>query len=626
MSHPSFRSTRMRILRRESPTGISPRARRLSLSVPDVQFERPIRPSAGPAVIVATVLGALTVALGAACLIPNACGSFHDDGIYVVTAKALAEGRGYRLINLPGSPAQTKYPILYPALLSVVWKAWPSFPENLAAMHALTLLMAGAAVGLFYAYLMRYRYFTSHIAATACLLCATSPAFLYFANRLLSEMPFALLLVLSLWVFESLLQSPRASRSRQFISGLALALPYLCRGAGISVIPAFLWLGWHHRRPLRWASMGMFAITLPWAFWVAINHGEAKRNPILGYYTDYLGWWNGVAPWESAGRLFLTNIGLVAVSIPSVIFGGNTFAWKNRIAGILAAFVLGMVTLTGMARMVRTSRCLPVCLSAYLSLVLAWPWPPLRFLVPIAPVLAAVLLSSAAAILRRFLSDRPARLIFSALVLLAIAGNLWSLARVRDFSLRLGYPVLSAPTDHVDWSSYERVFAWIRNHTKPDDVIASAFDPTIYLYTGRPAFRPFVARPLALFYGQDTPGIGTFEDLDRSLKAFRARYLVQTPAPAFAEEKPFHILTKELRQQEPGRLKRVYTGEDPRFVIYSIDDRVSESDRLMPLTSRGSANRSEPVLRSHVEKGAEGQALQHHPFPGERCRPGGLTH
>jgi hypothetical protein len=534
--------------------------------MPVVQPEGPIRPPAGPTAIVAAVLAAVTIALGAACLIPTACGSFHDDGIYVITAKALAEGRGYRLIHLPGSPAQTKYPIVYPALLSLVWKAWPSFPENLAAMHALTLLTAGAAVGLFYAYLVRYKYFTRPIAATACLLCATSPTYIYFANRLLSEMPFALLLVLALWTFECLLQSPRASRSRQFISGLALTLPLLCRSAGVALIPAFLWVGWRHRGRLCWAYVGMLVFTLPWAFWMAINHGESQRNPILGYYTDYLGWWTEIAPWDS-GQFFVSNIFFVAASIPSVIFGGDTFGWNNQFPGELDALVLGTVTLTGMARMVRTSRSLPVCLSFYLALVLVWPWPPLRFLVPIAPFLAALLLDSSAAILRRLLSARPARLTFSALVLLAIAGNLWSLARIRDFTRRIGYPSMSAHVAPFDWASYEHVFAWIRSHTKPDDVIASAFDPKIYLYTGRTAFRPFVARPLALFYGQDTPGIGTSLDLDRSLMAFLPRYLVQSPHPALATE---ILLIKELREREPGRLQRVYTGDDPRFVIYSI--------------------------------------------------------
>ena len=55
-------------------------------------------------------------------MIVGVCGVYHDDEIYVRTAKALAQGQGYRLINYPGSPKQTKSPILFPALLIVVWK------------------------------------------------------------------------------------------------------------------------------------------------------------------------------------------------------------------------------------------------------------------------------------------------------------------------------------------------------------------------------------------------------------------------------------------------------------------------------------------------------------------------
>jgi hypothetical protein len=51
-----------------------------------------------------------------------AVGINHDDGIYLVTAKALAEGEGYRIISLPMDPPQTKYPILFPAgLLPNSW-------------------------------------------------------------------------------------------------------------------------------------------------------------------------------------------------------------------------------------------------------------------------------------------------------------------------------------------------------------------------------------------------------------------------------------------------------------------------------------------------------------------------
>ena len=58
-------------------------------------------------------------------------GDFHDDSIYYVTAKSLAGGGGYRIESLPGEPAQTKYPPLYPLLLSIAWKFDPQFPRNL---------------------------------------------------------------------------------------------------------------------------------------------------------------------------------------------------------------------------------------------------------------------------------------------------------------------------------------------------------------------------------------------------------------------------------------------------------------------------------------------------------------
>ena len=68
-----------------------------------------------------------------------AAGTFHDDGVYLVTAKALAEGQGYRIISLPSEPPQTKYPILFPWLVSLVWHLNPSFPANLPWLRLVPL-------------------------------------------------------------------------------------------------------------------------------------------------------------------------------------------------------------------------------------------------------------------------------------------------------------------------------------------------------------------------------------------------------------------------------------------------------------------------------------------------------
>ena len=58
-------------------------------------------------------------------------GHLHDDAIYFVSAKSIAEGHGYRILSLPGEPYQTKYPPLFPMLLALVWKVRPDFPGNL---------------------------------------------------------------------------------------------------------------------------------------------------------------------------------------------------------------------------------------------------------------------------------------------------------------------------------------------------------------------------------------------------------------------------------------------------------------------------------------------------------------
>ena len=137
----------------------------------------------------------LTLSLGYVLMVPGICGVYHDDAIYVIIAKALAQGDGYRLINLPQAPFQTKYPIVFPALLAVIWKLWPTFPGNVAAMQWLTLSSAGVFVGLTYLYLVTWGYATRPVALLAGALTATSPVFLYYGTLTLSEMPFSCLMV-----------------------------------------------------------------------------------------------------------------------------------------------------------------------------------------------------------------------------------------------------------------------------------------------------------------------------------------------------------------------------------------------------------------------------------------------
>jgi len=58
---------------------------------------------------------------------PWPVGAFQDDAMYTVLAKSLAEGHGYRFLNLPGEPNATHFPPGYPLVLALLWKVAPPF-------------------------------------------------------------------------------------------------------------------------------------------------------------------------------------------------------------------------------------------------------------------------------------------------------------------------------------------------------------------------------------------------------------------------------------------------------------------------------------------------------------------
>src|SRR5207244_9922348 len=79
----------------------------------------------------------------------------HDDSLYISTAHSLAEGHGYRLESVPGSPWETKYPILFPALLAVLWKIDPQYPGNTVLFKCVNTLLWLAAMAVAYRALVR---------------------------------------------------------------------------------------------------------------------------------------------------------------------------------------------------------------------------------------------------------------------------------------------------------------------------------------------------------------------------------------------------------------------------------------------------------------------------------------
>ena len=92
------------------------------------------------------------------------------------------------------------------------------------------------------------------------------------------------------------------------------------------------------------------------------------------------------------------------------------------------------------------------------------------------------------------------------------------------------------------------------------------------LYTGRPTLRAYTQHPRALYYGEDSPPVGTPDDLGRMLAEHRPRYLFVSPLPSYPDEEPFYELISDFMRANPQRLRRVYQGADPRFAIYAVEE------------------------------------------------------
>lgn len=165
-------------------------------------------------------------------------GHLHDDSIYFVCAKSLAEGSGYRILSLPTQPYQTKYPPLWPLILAVIWKLDPRFPENLRWGMALGWIMLPAFVALAWRWFRRVG-FDRRLSTALCVMIAWSPCVIVLSAGLMSDLVFSVALLAAILAIE------RADRSTWRALGAAVlaSVAYLIKTAALPLIVAGpLWL------------------------------------------------------------------------------------------------------------------------------------------------------------------------------------------------------------------------------------------------------------------------------------------------------------------------------------------------------------------------------------------------
>jgi hypothetical protein len=473
-----------------------------------------------PLVVVALVFG-----VAAWAVTPYPVGVFHDDGVYLILAKALATGHGYRYLHLPGTPFATHYPPLYPAMLALLWKIAPSFPGNISLLLLVNAALLASAAWSAWSFTRGRLGWPEWAAASVAVVGTLSLPLVLLSTLVMSEVLCIALTIPLLAASESALNNDRLSPLRVLSFGVAAGVLALVRAhaVALALAVALLLLVRRHWTRAGWYALGAAVVLAPWQLWIALHDG-ALAGALHGSYGSYAGWFgDGLSRgglsfiWHTAGTNLVESASLLADRVAPWPVG-----WMRIVPLMLTVGLLG-------AGAVRLRRRAPVTLGflgLYLAAMLVWPYAPWRFLWAIWPLVLIVLAEGAWASFERASSIRTAGA--RGLALLCTMGIALGIivAEIESYAQR----AWRAPVQ-VAQHQIAPLVRWAAMHTQPQDVLLADDEPLVYLMTSRSALPPASFTALEYVHPDspaDSTGVRTLRTL---LEHYPARYLL-TVVPA----------------------------------------------------------------------------------------------
>lgn len=436
-------------------------------------------------------------------------GFYHDDGIYLVTAKAIATGHGYRILSLPDEPFQTKYPPVFPLALSALWRANPDFPANLPLFSLLSVVSTLVFFALTASFFLKNSYANKIPVLVILLFSAFNWRVLILATSILSEALFALMSLCVLWLASSL------GRRRVLAKGLALgilaALATLTRLAGISLLAAVLVYALTRRQVRRFLLPIVLAssIIAGWFIWCHLHQSSAIGSNIA-YYTNYLQDWHSLIQSSDTGAqkslmssvlmmvgknlvTLLSTIPVVCLGIPIHWLQGISQARQFPVI-LIGLFSLILLIIGFYKTRFAAGGLLHYYILAYLALLLLWPYTIYdRFLTPILPFLLLFIVSGGIHIFQDLLKDRQIRKWWTNAAGFCVSCIiLGSLFIVACFALTsgLGDQFKNSKMAYAaEAQQKQELSEWLKTNSRKEDVLVCYQDPVYFLYTGIKSIR-----------------------------------------------------------------------------------------------------------------------------------------
>jgi hypothetical protein len=515
-------------------------------------------------------LAAVVASTAAAGIRPRVVGLFHDDGIYVAAAKSIAEGSGYRLINLPGEPSQTKYPVLYSFLLAGVWTVNSGFPDNVRLLKGVNVALLFAISLVVYGLFRRELGSAPGSALAGAILVGSNSWIVSFTDFALSDTLFQAFACAALYCHDD--PSRRVGTWRLSVGIMAALLGFLTREVGLALIAASMLALWPVHRRAAIAVLALGAVVVA-AVGVWRESVPMPTNPLISYYTGYETSFfqlMSTDPWFAArGLLDNARYLLTAFEISLLTHLVPGLGWLSSAAVLIGGYLI----------VKRRRRFMVIWTGLYLAAVMGHPFVPSRYILPLLPIVFLCLLIGLDALGTRLaglvIKSRGSTLakgfLWAPLACLLAMNAAWLVRYVKppdDEAVRIWYGRM-AP---YAWSGFTETFDWIKSHTREADVLASAYDPMYFLYTGRKGVRPWIHQPSSYFYpiGGATPNLGDPARIRDALNELGVRYLVIDPLEGYAEGAAAPLMLERLLATYPSRPELKFVSRDGYHKVYDL--------------------------------------------------------
>ncbi|MDF1515115.1 MAG: glycosyltransferase family 39 protein [Anaerolineae bacterium] len=404
-----------------------------------------------------------------------------DNARYLILAKSLLTGNGYRNIGTLTAPYHTLAPPGFPLLLTLVISVF-------GMQIILAKLIVGSfgliAIGLVYALFKRN--YSPFYATSIAALYGTAPVVLMYARRVYSDIPFMVFSLLSLLAVKHYATEESLFNKWLLLAALALAAAFYLRPIALTLLLASTLWFIIRKKLLQGILLLLFVVLMiaPWYAWVQYVNVDVAPGHFATFITR-----DGLP--ELVLRI-LTNITSYVKLFSDNIFYMTTkglehlgldgfFVYLLTTSSVI--FTCLLIVLGFIRSMHMKIDLIEIYMCIYSVVLLAYSLVLDRFIIPLIPFLIHYCIQGLVTIThihRRQTNECTIRIITTGFVCCVLLSN--SLQIVARLHQEQNFAVFAPAA-----ASHYNIARWASTHLDPSSVVATDYPDFFYIYADRQA-------------------------------------------------------------------------------------------------------------------------------------------